>query len=303
MHVFKSVLLGTSAAIPLPERMLPGLYVESYTGEKVLFDAGEGTQLQLRRAGLNPNRIDAIFVTHLHGDHIFGLPGLLQYMSLTGRTRSLIIAGPRGLEDFILSSFKATRFTPRYPLYYAEVEGWGRARLGSVIIEWFPVCHTVESYGYKVIHRKRAKLSREKLAEKGILGSPITRRLIEEGAVEVDGRIIRLEEVVEEGPQDYCLVYTGDTAPCGSVVEESRGCDILFHEATFTKEYRYEAWEYGHSTALDAAIAADAAGVGRLVLFHFSTRYKEDYTPLLREALEVFPHTLLGEDLRRYTVP
>ncbi|MCE4615095.1 MAG: ribonuclease Z [Desulfurococcales archaeon] len=282
--------------------MLPALHVKGVTGESILIDAGEGTQLQLNKANISINRINIILITHMHGDHIFGLPGLLENMSLTGRTKDLLIIGPSGLVDYIAESFKATYFYPRYRLYYGEISGWGSYKYGSITIEWFPVCHTIETYGYKLIYHKRPRLSKEKLGQVGLLNSPLTSKLLQEGEVVVSGRKVRLEDVLAEPAKKYCLAYTGDTAPCARIIEEVKGCDILFHEATFASDHRYEAWEYGHSTAMDAAIIAEEAGVGKLVLYHNSTRYKENYNILEEEARDIFPNAELGVDLGEYVI-
>jgi ribonuclease Z len=283
--------------------MLPSLHIKAITGESILIDAGEGTQLQLYKAGISLNRINIILITHMHGDHIFGLPGLLENMSLTGRNKDLLIMGPRGIGDYIAESFKATYFYPRYKLYYAEISGWGSYKYGSINIQWFPVCHTIETLGYKVLYHKRPKLSKEKLREIGLLNSPLTGKLFEKGEITYLGRKIKLEDVILEPARTYCIAYTGDTAPCTRVIEEVRGCDLLFHEATFASDHKYEAWEYGHSTSIDAAIIAKEAEVGKLILYHYSTRYKEDYSILLEESKKIFPKTELGKDLTIYEVP
>ncbi|MEB3756313.1 MAG: ribonuclease Z [Desulfurococcales archaeon] len=282
--------------------MLPALHVKAITGESILIDAGEGTQLQLNKAGISINRINLILITHMHGDHIFGLPGLLENMSLTGRTRDLLIIGPLGIGDYITESFKATYFYPRYRLYYAEISRWGSYKYGSINIEWFPVCHTIETYGYRIIYYKRPRLSKEKLEQAGLLNSPLTSKLLKEGEVTIHGKRVKLEDIIAEPARKYCIAYTGDTAPCSRIIEEVKGCDILFHEATFASDHRYEAWEYGHSTAMDAAVIAREAGVGKLVLYHYSTRYKEDYSILEREARSIFPYTELGMDLKEYFI-
>jgi len=282
--------------------MLPGLHIKTITGESILIDAGEGTQLQLSKAGISINRIDAILITHKHGDHVFGLPGLLENMSLTGRTKPLLLIGPRGLDEFLLNSFRSTYFSPRYPLYYLRVESFGSTRIGKLIVEWYPVCHTVEAYGYKIIYRKRPKLSKKKLVEKGLYNNPLTRMLLEKGEIEYKGETITLNQVMLEPAQEYCIAYTGDTAPCTWVLESVSGCNLLFREATFASDHRQEAWEYGHSTAGDAAVIAREAGVGKLVLYHYSTRYRDNYNVLLAEARKIFPGTELGADLAEYTV-
>ena len=291
------VFLGSSAAVPTRARGLPGIVVV-YRGSLVLLDAGEGTQARLVLAGLSPLKIAAILVTHLHGDHVFGLPGLLQSMAMLDRRGLLLVAGPPGLYGFLREVFRYTAWLPPFPLYVAELAPWERLRLPNGFeATAFPVDHgAVPALGYRLVEPpRRPRISLEKAKRLGLRPGPLFSRLQRGEPVVVDGRFIRPEEVVEEQPR-ATIVYTGDTRPMESTVEAARGATVLIHDATFTSDMAREAHEQGHSTARDAAIVASRAGAKILVLYHISARY-DDPEPLLREARTYHPRVVVAEDL------
>jgi len=295
------VFLGTSAAVPTRGRGLPGLaYV--YRGRVVLLDAGEGTQERLQRCGLSPLRVEAVLVTHMHGDHVFGLPGLLQSMAMLGRREVLVVAGPRGLRGFLEAAARATYWLPPYPLWVVEMSPGGRLVLPSgVIVEAFPVEHRVPALGFRLVEPRRKPRVDLEAARRLGLGGPLLGRLQRgETVVLPDGRRVEPGEVLVERPR-AAVVYTGDTAPTRSVVEAARGAAVLVHEATFTSDMEEEAHGQGHSTARDAALAAREAGVGLLVLTHFSARY-EDAGPLVDEARRFFPRVVAAVDCGRLPI-
>ncbi len=292
------VFLGTSAAVPTVERGLPGIAVV-YRGSVVLLDAGEGTQAALTRAGLSPLRVEAVLVTHLHGDHVFGLPGLLQSMAMLGRKTALLVGGPRGLYRLLREAFIATGWLPTYPIYVAELAEGERLSLPSGwTVEAFPTCHTPGSLGYRLVEpRRKPKINVEALRRLGLRPGPYLSRLQRGETVVVDGVRLEPSMVLVEQPR-VTIVYTGDTKPCRSVVEAARGATVLIHDATFTSDMAKEAYEQGHSTALDAAKAASEAGVQLLVLYHISARYR-DPRVLLREARRYHHNVIVAEDLAK----
>ena len=268
------VYLGVSAAAPAHGRGLPSLLVE-VEGRGYLFDVGEGTQARLQDAGISIHGINAVFVTHLHGDHFFGLPGLLQFMTLSGRTRPLTIVGPRALAEYILCAERATSHLRSYEIIFRRVSGGVVYSDDLVIVEAFPVCHSIESYGYKLYTRPKLRVNVEKLRSLGLKPGPYLSRLRKGEPVVVDGRLLRPEDVLEVEPPRVTIVYTGDTRPCITTVEAARSATLLVHDSTFSEIHAEEAREKKHSTAREAGIVARLAGAECLALFHISARYRD----------------------------
>ncbi len=295
------LFLGTSAAVPTPGRGLPGLAV-IHRGRAILLDAGEGTQAALTRYGVSPLRVEAVLVTHLHGDHLFGVPGLLQSMAMAGRRGLLVAAGPPGLRRFLEEAAIATRWLPPYPVEVHElVPGESLVLPSGWRVEAYPACHTVPGLVYRLVEPPRKpRVDLEAARRLGVSGPLLGRLQRGEPVVAAGGRLVRPEEVVRPRPRAV-IVYTGDTAPCSSVVEAARGATVLVHDATFTSDMEEEAHRQGHSTAADAARAAREAGAGLLVLTHFSARYR-DPGPLLREARRIFPRVVAAGDGLRLVV-
>ncbi len=299
------VILGSSGGVPTESRMLPAVAVRDWMGHVVLLDAGEGVQLRLRQAGISLADIDVVALTHSHGDHVNGLPGLLQSMHMAGRSRPLIIVADRHTARFAREALEVEGDLLRFNVNLVEASGSGHIEFGGsggdrLILEWFPVCHTVEAYGFRLSWRLRPRLDPERLAKLGLRG-PLVSELLRRGELRLPHGRVRLEDVGRPGGS-WSLVYTGDTAPCRSVVEASRGAGLLVHDSSFDSSLAREAWERGHSTSLDAARAAAEAGVGVLVLTHISARYRGlEARRLEVEARRVFPRSVLAWDLMRLT--
>jgi len=290
--------LGTSAGIPTRNRGLPCIALK-YRGDILLFDIGEGSQAKFIRAGLSPLKVKAIFITHLHGDHIFGLPGLLQTMSMLNRKEPLYIYGPRGLKEFIEEIFKLTKFKPQFNLNIFEPPN--TYETNDYIVRCFPVEHIVEAYGY-VFEEKhvRGRFNPEKAKN---LNIPLKYWKILRLGHEVrlsDGRVVKPEEVIENYSRGVKVVYTGDTRPIDTVAKMANKCDLLIHDSTFSSELKHEAYGEGHSTSIDAAKIANDCKAKVLILTHISARYHENPFILLHEARRFFPHTFLAEDYMIY---
>jgi len=292
------VVLGSGAASPAPERALPAHYFE-YEGVGALLDCGEGTQFQLMKAKISFSRIKVVFVSHLHGDHVLGLPGLLQTMAMASRRDELLVIGPKGLKDFLLSSFELTYFYPPYPIKVVEVLRDAEITYRNLKLKVFPVNHTVPAFGVSVETASKRKVRADVLEREG-LPKRLWGRLQRGEDVVWEGRVFKYEDFTFEGER-IKVVYSGDTAPCERLVEEAEGADLLVHEATFTKELKEEAHDRGHSTAEDAATAAARAGVKQLLMVHFSARYK-DLRRHLEEARRVFPRSYAAEDLTKVVI-
>ncbi|MCR4886510.1 MAG: ribonuclease Z [Clostridiales bacterium] len=293
-------LLGTSALLPLPERALTAA-VLTCCGRTLLFDCGEGTQIAARRCGVSLMTADIIALTHYHGDHILGIPGLLQTMFSMGRTQKLYIVGPRGLEDAMKPILQLAgwlsfpvclmELPPRGVSLAALIPGWpDRARLAA-----FPTVHRGVSQGYVFSLGRAGKFLPDKAQA---LGVPVRQwRTLQRGeAVTVDGAVIRPEQVMEPERKGLSVVFSGDTTRCDALVSASQGADLLICEATYGETEQEElAASYGHMTFLMAAETAAKARAKRLWLAHFSQRIENpaDYLPI---AQAVFPPAQCGED-------
>ncbi len=284
-------MLGTGAAVPSKNRGLPSIALR-YLSDILLFDVGEGAQYKLIEMGLSPVKIRAIFITHLHGDHLFGLPGLIQTMAMYNRSESLIIYGPKGVGDYVNSAIEATRHRPKFNIIVREEDELYDG--GRYIVKRFPVDHGMPSYGYVFEERKRLILDTRRLEHEGI-----PRRLwglIKSGKDLVwNKRLIRSSDYVVE-VSGYKIVYTGDTRPTFSVVENSLNADVLIHDSTFDDSYSTEAHSEGHSTAGDAGRIARLANAKMLVLTHISARYSDDARILVDDARKYHSNVVLAED-------
>ncbi len=292
-------ILGSSAAVPMRGRGL-ACNALSYRGSVLLLDVGEGCQHRLIEAGVSLHRVELVAVTHAHGDHVYGLPGLLQSMSMAGRTRPLTVVGPRQAIDVVRAVIEAGPSRPTFEVRLVEARDGLVVEAGGLRVRAFPVRHTVPAYGYVVEEPPRRKLRVELLRRLGLRPGPWLSRLREGEPVSVAGVRLHPGDVFEE-VGGFKLVYTGDTMPCGRVVEEARGAAVLVHDSTFTSRHAERAYEEGHSTALDAAAAAREAGARLLVLTHFSARY-DDVGEHVREARRLHPYVVAAEEFMRVPV-
>ena len=293
------MFLGTSGSMPTPGRSAPSLAVRR-EGELLLFDCGEGTQRQLMRAGLGfPSRF-RIFISHLHGDHVFGLPGLIHTLSLLDREDPLEIYGPPGISDFLSCVRSTVGLRPSFELRVVEVgEGIVLEGEGYVVrAAW--VEHSVPTLAFSLEEKPRpGRFHPERARALGVPEGPLWKKLqLGEPVKTPDGRLVRPEDVLGPPRRGLKIVYSGDTGPSEALIELARGADLLIHECTFDDGLLERALRDGHSTPSIAAEAALRAGVKELVLTHLSARYK-DPSLLLEQARRVFPNVRVAEDLTR----
>lgn len=293
-------LLGTAATMPLPGRALSAA-AAFCQGRGILFDCGEGTQAAARAARVSLLKLDILALSHYHGDHIFGLPGLLQTMACLNRTEPVYICGPAGLDralDPILRLSGPLPFRVR-PLRLPEAG----LRLGRALPGWperaelrpVSTVHRTPSQGYRLSLSRAGKFDPRRAAA---LGLPVSLwgRLQRGELLRYEGREICPEQVLGPPRRGLSLVFTGDTAPCPAVEEAARGADLLIHDATYAlDEQEPLAAEYGHSTFTQAAALASRSGARRLWLTHFSQtiRRPEEHLDLARAR---FPAAQCGED-------
>ncbi len=296
--------LGTSGAVPTTERSTSGLLVER-EGDRLLFDCGEGTQRQMMRYGTGFD-IGHIFLTHMHGDHTLGLPGLTQTMEFNGRDRPLAVHAPGGTRRRVESLLSVTGERPSYPVRVRQVEP-GEVALdrGDYEVRAFDVDHDTRAVGYTLVEAERkGRFDRETAEEEfGIPPGPKYSRLHAGEPVEHEGRTVEPAEVVGPPRPGRRVVYTGDTRPTEATVAAATEADLLVHDGTFADDHRERARRTAHSTVREAGAIAREAGVRRLALTHISTRYAGQDDRLLAEAREAFPEAFVARDGTTVTVP
>jgi len=295
--------LGTGSGVPSLDRGLACVAVQRQ-GELFLFDCGEAAQIQYRRAGLGFAPLSAVAITHLHGDHVPGLMGLLMSLQMADRTESLDLYGPPGLGEYIRCNRRSLQTQFTYPLNLHEEPDQAIFRETS---EYFlraaPLDHGRFCLGFRLEEYSRpGRFDLNAAKALGVPEGPLFGKLQRGEAVTLaDGTIVTPESVLGPARPGTVLAYVTDTRPCAAAVELARDADLLIHEGTFDAEMPVEAHRKGHSTVADAAHIAAEAGVRELVITHISPRYV-DVSLLLRQARDIFPNTRIARDLARFEV-
>jgi len=291
--------LGTSAGLPTTRRGLAAVAVR-YKGHVLLFDCGEGTQRQMMKARLGFSGRMRILITHMHGDHFLGLPGLLQTMSLLDRRQKLDIHGPKGLGGFLEATVKAASFHLGFPLEFHEVKGGLVFAEDDYKVYARLMNHSVPNYAYAFVeNEKPGQFHPEKAEALKIPRGPLWRQLQWGKAVKLeDGRVVQPHDVVDPRRPGVKIVYSGDTKPSRRMISFARGADLLIHDCTFDDGLIETAAADRHGTPTLAAAVAREAEVKQLVLTHISARY-QNTARLRRQAAAVFPNVLVARDLMR----
>ncbi len=286
--------LGTGGSIPTGFRASPSVVVRR-DEELLMFDCGEGTQVRMASCGLGLNKPMKIFITHMHGDHVLGLPGLIMSMSLLGRTRELEIYGPPGIREFLESIGRILGYDPKFPISIEEVRAGGavEGRGYRVLVE--AADHGIPCNAFSLEEGAKREFLPERAMELGVPKGPLWKELQLGRAVSINGRIVEPSQVLGELKRGRKIVYASDTRPSEPIMSLSRGADILIHDSTFDDSRAEEAKEYGHSTASEAASVAKGAEVRALILFHLSPIYR-DPAPLLLQAKRIFPNSMVAYD-------
>lgn len=298
----KIIFLGTGGSLPTKERGLTSIAIRR-KGELILFDCGEGTQRQMAWTEVSPLKIETIFITHFHGDHFLGIPGLIQTMSLMDRERKLEIYGPPGTKEKISTILQVPIYTEKFEVEIKELEPETKIQRGEYYIETAEPDHSTNEIAYALVEKERpGKFYPEKAKNLGLEPGPKYARLQEGESVELsDGTVIEPDQVLGSPRPGRKIVYSGDTRPSENVRGLAEDADLLIHDATFGSDLAEEAEVAGHSTTEEAAEIAKEAGVDRLVLTHPSPRYS-DASVLEEEAKEIFPDTVSAEDLMEVEV-
>ena len=300
----KVTVLGSSSALPTSERY-PSAHVLNAHERLFLIDCGEGTQMQLRRNRIRFGKINHIFISHLHGDHVFGLYGLLSTFSLMGRVAPVYLYAPESFKGMFASHLADFDIHLNYEIVFIPLSGKVPVNILDdkyITVTSFPLQHRVPAFGF---------LFAEKPLDRNIIKESIERYEIPtvripaikkgEDFVTMDGVLIKNDDLTVPGPAPLSYAYCSDTKYFKRLSSFVKGVDLLYHEATFDMSLEDLAKTTGHSTTIDAAKVASEAGVGSLMIGHFSARYK-DVMPLVEEAKKIFPMTFPAIDGYSYEV-
>lgn len=303
----KLTFLGTGAGIPSKQRNVSSLALNFTQDNGIiwLFDCGEATQHQILNTSIRPRKIEKIFITHLHGDHIFGLPGLLGSRSFLGGDTRLSIYGPIGINEFIMTSLKVSGTHIKYPLEIIEIEEGIIFEDDQYEVTAGKLEHGLECFGYRIVEKdKPGTLLVNELAALGVKPGPIFKQIKEgnivtlESGIEIDGK-----KFVGPPIRGNRVTVLGDTRKCKAAINLAYEVDVLIHEATFGAQEHEHAYDYYHSTSVQAAEIAKEAGVKRLLLNHISSRYQGEMNDhLLEAAQKVFSNTELAFDFSQFDI-
>lgn len=293
---FEVTILGSSSATPVYNRN-PTAQLLNCNEKFYLIDCGEGTQQQLIKYGFKASKIDFVFISHLHGDHYFGLIGLLSTMHLNGRIKPIRIFAPAALKEILELQFKYSETVLRYPIEFTDIVADVPVQIlenSDLTVETIVLNHRIPCTGFKFSEKKRLrKLVVEKLEEEEIPLEyyPLLKRGVDLNLP--DGTVLLNKDYTTDSEEPRKYGYCSDTLFDERYFSSIQGCDTLYHEATFLHEMLERANHTHHTTALQAAEVAKITGASKLLIGHFSSRYKT-LQPLLDEALEVFENTQLA---------
>ncbi|MCL7745967.1 ribonuclease Z [Halalkalibacter alkaliphilus] len=296
--------LGTGSGVPSTSRNVSGLVVRFLQKKSTqwLFDCGEATQHQILKSPITLTKIDRIFITHLHGDHLFGLPGLLCSRSAQGAKTPLTIYGPDGVETFVKTALTISKSYLSYDIHFISIDEGIIYEDDSIKVEVMGLDHVMPSFAFKLTEAdQQGALKVEKLQELGIKPGPIYQRIKQGETIELpDGRIIDGNEFLHEKKQGRKVVIAGDTRPLEQMISFSESANLLIHEGTFREDKKSHAEQFGHSTITEVASIAKRANVDQLILTHISSRYAGAENELEEEVRSVLDGTIVAHDLMVY---
>jgi len=298
------IFLGTAGSVPTTTRGLPAIAIQR-KDELIMFDCGEGVQRQMIRARVGFHRKTKVLITHMHGDHVLGLPGLLQTMSLLDRKQRLDVFGPIGIKAFVRGIQQTVQFVLTFPIGINEIKNAGLVcEEKEYQVHAVKTDHEVPSLAYALIEKPRpGKFNPEKAKAQGIPEGPLWSRLQHGEKIKLsNGRVVKPEQVVGEPRLGRKIVYSGDTRPIDSLVKLAANADLLIHDATFDDELLDRAQKDGHSTPTQASETAKKAKARWLILTHLSARYKSPQA-LLEQAKKVFPRVDIAKDFMKIDLP
>ena len=290
------IFLGTSQAIPTAKRNHTAVLMQ-YKNENILVDCGEGTQRQFRKARINPCKLTRILITHFHGDHILGLPGLFQTLALNNYNKTLYVYGPRGTKRFIDLIYRLFIFKEKLKINVQEVSG-KFLETQDFYLEAFPLVHGALCNAYVFVEKDKRRLDKKKLQKLKLPNSPLLGELQRGKSIEHKGKTIDAKDVstVEKGKK---ITFIFDTALCENCYKAAENADLIISESTYTEKESDLAKEYKHLTAKQAAEIAKKAKAKKLILSHISQRYQGKEKIILDEAKKTFKESEIAEDFMR----
>ncbi len=295
--MLKVIFLGTAGSLPTPERN-PSAVLINREGELILFDCGEGTQRQMMRAKTGMMRLNYIFLSHLHADHVLGIPGLLETMAFQDRKNPLTIAGPVRTVELVEQFNSLGYYSRDFEITAMELAPGDVIKMSGYKVTAIETCHSIPSLGYSLEEDQRlGRFNRDAAIALGIPPGPLFGKLQHGQAIELSGRLISPDQVMGQPRPGRKVVYTGDTRPCQQIELASKNADLLIHDGALAEDLADWAVETRHSTAQEAAMLAKRANARQLVLTHISSRYSQDVSPLINEAKRFFENTIVAEDL------
>ena len=288
--------LGTSSMVPTKDRNQIAVFL-SYGSEGILFDCGEGTQRQFKIAGLSLSKVTKILISHWHGDHVLGLPGLMQTLSSTSYTGTLEIYGPLGTKKRMEKMFEAFVFDKRLSFVVKEVKSGIFFENNGFQLEAYPLEHGIETLGFRFVEKDKRKIDMKKVKKFSIPVGPLLGRLQQGNEIEHNGKKIKPDDVayMETGK---IVAYVTDTVLCDGCSKAAEDADVLICESTYSSKLVDKSEEYGHMTAKQAGQLANRANVKQLVLIHFSARYKNTQE-LEEDARDVFDNVICAKDFMK----
>ena len=301
---FEVFSLGTSGMMPLPGRFLTSALLRR-EGKCFLFDCGEGTQVSLKLLNLRWKQINSIFISHMHADHVTGLPGLLMLSSQVDRVEPLYIYGPAKLADYIEANRKILDMYINYPIYVIPVQPGVILEEEEYYVNCFPLKHTKQCFGYSLVEKERpGEFSVENALSHKVPRGPLWGKLQKgEDVINLDGEVVHPSDVLGEKRKGRKFSYVTDTMYFPEISDYVRASDILLCEAMFTEDSNEDALSKKHMTAMQAATIAKDGEVDMLCLQHYSPRYSDkDLKLLLEEAKTIFENTILTRDRMTFEV-
>ncbi len=297
----KLVFLGSGGSWPSRDRNLSSVALKM-NGEIILFDCAEGTQRQLIFSSLNFMRVDKILISHFHGDHFLGLPGLIQSMYLNDRDSELNIYGPEGTSHIVNGILSLGYFNTTFEILTHDLKDGDEITFHDYDIRVRAADHDIPALAFCMDeHERKGKFFPERALALGIKEGPMFRKLQNGDSVEVEGRTVTPEDVMGKPRRGRKIVYSGDTRPSRAVIELAKDCDVLIHDATLSADLEEKARRYGHTSAAQAAEIAKKSNAKVLFLTHISPRY-EDATMLEEEAKKIFRYSFIAADFLEYDI-